>query len=142
MKITEKPELGILVSPKGNQHIPIHNWYPYKHGYSRELASYLIKTFNLSAGAWVLDPFCGGGTTLLTCEELGINARGFDILPFSVFLSNIKVGSYDSTDLERELNTLKRNDIAACYDTASLPDIPIIQRAIFFIWKKKSFHNI
>lgn len=129
MKIIDKPELGALVSPQGNQYIPIHNWYPYKHGYSRGLATYLIKTFDLSAGAWVLDPFCGGGTTLLTCKELGINACGFDILPFSVFLSNVKVGSYDGTDLKRELNTLKRKNTATCSDIASLPDIPIIKKA-------------
>jgi len=129
MKLIDKSELGTLVSPQGNQHIPVHNWYPYKHGYSRGLAAYLIKTFDLSAGAWVLDPFCGGGTTLLTCKELGINARGFDILPFSVFLSNVKVGSYDGAELVRKLNTLKRNDTAAYCNIASLPDIPIIRKA-------------
>ena len=109
-QIIEKPELGPLVSPRSNQRIPIHNWYPYKHSYSRELVIYLINNFKLNAGAWVLDPFCGGGTTLLTCKELGLNARGFDILPFSVFLSNVKVGSYNDADIVRQVEILKRSD--------------------------------
>ncbi len=129
MKVIEKPELGILVSPKGNQDIPIHNWYPYKHGYSRGLADYLIKSFDLSTGDWVLDPFCGGGTTLLTCKELGINACGFDILPFSVFLSNVKVGSYDDADLVSQLDILQDNEQTAYSNRTSLPNIPIVKKA-------------
>lgn len=129
MKIIEKPELGILVSPKGNQHIPIHNWYPYKHGYSRELADYLIKSFDLSTGAWVLDPFCGSGTTLLTCKELGINARGFDILPFSVFLSNVKVGSYNEASLVSQLGILQNDEKTVYSNRVRLPNIPIVNKA-------------
>lgn len=129
MKVIEKPALGILVSPQGNQYIPIHNWYPYKHGYSRGLADYLIKSFDLSTGDWVLDPFCGGGTTLLTCKELGINALGFDILPFSVLLSSVKVSSYDYADLMSQLDILQNNKINAYYNKTSLPNIPIVKKA-------------
>ncbi len=130
IKIVERPELGALVSPHGNQHIPIHNWYSYKHGYSRDLAVYLIKNFGLSQDSWVLDPFCGGGTTLLTCKELGINAHGYDILPFSVFLSNVKVSDYDVNSLERQLNVFtvmkwERNG----FDMGQLPDIPLVRKA-------------
>jgi len=130
IKVIEKPELGPCVSPHGNQHIPIHNWYAYKHGYSRELAVYLINEFDLSEGSWVLDPFCGSGTTLLTCKELGINARGFDILPFSVFLTNVKISDYDVADLERQL-TLFTGSIreASSFRKMGLPDIPLVKKA-------------
>ena len=56
-----------------------------------------------------MDPFCGGGTTLLACKELGINSNGFDILPFSVFLSNVKTREYNLEKLLIE----KRNSIEA-----------------------------
>lgn len=130
IKIVGRPELGALVSPHGNQHIPIHNWYSYKHGYSRDLVVYLIKNFGLSQNSWVLDPFCGGGTTLLTCKELEINAHGYDILPFSVFLSNTKVSVYDVDNLERQLNmfTMMKWE-GNRFDLGQLPDIPLVRKA-------------
>jgi tRNA G10 N-methylase Trm11 len=130
IRIVEKPELGPCISPHANQHIPIHNWYAYKHGYSRELAVYLINEFGLSEGSWVLDPFCGSGTTLLTCKEFGINARGFDILPFSVFLTNVKISDYDVAGLERQLalftGSMKE---ASSFKKMGLPDIPLVKKA-------------
>lgn len=130
VKIVEKPELGPLVSPCGNQDKPIHNWYAYKHGYSKELAVYLINKFGLSEGSWVLDPFCGGGTTLLTCKDLGINARGFDILPFSVFLTSVKISDYDIADLRRQLTLFvaSRRE-AGNFKRMALPDIPLVKKA-------------
>lgn len=129
VKILEKAEFGPIVSPHRNQYRPIHNWYTFKHGYSADLAINLIAHFNLSEGSWVLDPYCGGGTTLLTCKELGINSRGFDILPFSVFLSNVKIEDYDDGELLEQLEILIR-DTRTYYDYgAVLPDIPIVKKA-------------
>ena len=127
-KIVQKPELSPLISPQRNQSVPIHNWYTFKHGYSRDLAISLIAYFGLPEGSWVLDPFCGSGTTLLTCKELGINSRGFDILPFSVFLSNVKISNYDDNELTRELESLKGNSSTCCIRTI-LPDIPLVNKA-------------
>ena len=130
IRVIEKPELGPWVSPKSNQYVPIHNWYAYKHGYSRELTMYLVNEFGLFEGSWVLDPFCGSGTTILTCKELGINARGFDILPFSVFLTNVKICDYDAGDLERQLNTFTEiMRETKRFKRVSLPDIPLVKKA-------------
>lgn len=126
--IVEKLEFGSLISPQRNQLIPIHNWYTFKHGYSRDLAINLITYFGLREGSWVLDPFCGSGTTLLTCRELGINSRGFDILPFSVLLSNVKISDYDDKELTGELELLKGNSNNYGAETV-LPDIPLVNKA-------------
>lgn len=126
--IVERLDLGSLISPQRNQVIPIHNWYTFKHGYSRDLAIILITYFKLPEGSWVLDPFCGSGTTLLTCKELGINSRGFDILPFSVLLSNVKISDYDDRELTRELELLKENSNNYSAKTV-LPDIPLVNKA-------------
>lgn len=130
MRIIEKTQLASIVSPQRNQNIPIHSWYTFKHGYSRDLAINLINTFDLSEGAWVLDPFCGSGTTLLTCKEAGINSRGFDILPFSVLLSNVKIGDYNNAELTKQLHVLAdslNNNCSSKND--SLPDIPLVNKA-------------
>ena len=128
VKIVEKSELRPLISPHRNQNIRIHNWHSFKHGYSTELAENLVSHFDLMKGSWVLDPFCGGGTTLLTCKELGINSRGFDILPFSVFLTNVKIEDFDDKELMRQLEMLKRDKKNYSYETV-LPDIPIVRKA-------------
>lgn len=129
VKIINKPEIGTLVSPQGNQSVPIHNWFSFKHGYSKELATYLIKNFSLSEGTWVLDPFCGSGTTLLACKQLGINALGFDILPFSVFLGKVKISNYNEDDLFKQLEVLKEGVVINQSNKKILPDIPIVKKA-------------
>ncbi len=75
-----------------------------------------------------MDPFCGGGTTLLACKELGINSEGFDILPFSVFLSNVKIREYEVPKLLAEkwrFNRRKRISMSI----PSLTAIPIAKKA-------------
>ena len=126
--LTEKPELGPLVSPHGDQTLPIHNWYSYKHGYSSALARYLIEECDLRKGQWVLDPFCGGGTTNLACKELGINSEGYDILPFSVFLSNVKLNDYDPEEIRSELDAFKSAKLKSA-GVNDLPDIPLVKKA-------------
>lgn len=129
VRIVEKPELARLMSPQRNQTIPIHSWYTFKHGYSRDLVINLIQSLNLSKGSWVLDPFCGSGTTLLTCKEMAIRSRGFDILPFSVFLSNVKVAEYDATQLTGQLHDIMGSLDNSYHQQDRLPDIPLIEKA-------------
>lgn len=106
VKISPKNKYTSLISPQRNQNIPIYNWYSFKHSYSKELVENLISDFDLKSGAWILDPFCGGGTTLLASKQANINAYGVDILPFSVFLSNVKTRHYNEFELLTELEKL------------------------------------
>jgi hypothetical protein len=129
IKIIEKPELGSFISPHKDQQIAIHNWFAFKHSYSRELTVKLINHFGLKEKDWVLDPFCGGGTTLLTCKELGINARGYDILPFSVFLSNVKTRDYDKEYLRLQLEVFKNVKAQDINASMALPEIPLVEKA-------------
>ena len=129
INIIEKPELGSFISPHKDQQIAIHNWFAFKHSFSRELTINLINHFGLKERDWVLDPFCGGGTTLLTCKELGINARGYDILPFSVFLSNVKTREYDKKYLSHQLEVFKNVKAQDINASMSLPAIPLVKKA-------------
>jgi tRNA G10 N-methylase Trm11 len=88
----------------------------------------LIHEFGLGPNSWVLDPFCGGGTTLLACKEQGINSQGFDILPFSVFLSNVKTRNYETSLLKKEFKNFNE-DKQLALSKDSLPDIKIIHEA-------------
>jgi hypothetical protein len=47
----------------------------------------------------VLDPFCGTGTTLLTCAELGVACSTLDVNPFLVWLARAKIAKYSEKSL-------------------------------------------
>src|SRR5437016_2084423 len=126
--LTEKTELSSLISPVRNQTKPIYNWHSFKHSYSKELVDTLITEFKLKKGAWVGDSFCGGGTTLLAYKQKGINSAGFDILPFSVFLSNVKTRNYNVNQLRNQRRRFqKKSQISLFYPV--FDDIPLAQKA-------------
>jgi DNA modification methylase len=46
----------------------------------------------------VLDPFCGSGTTLRACEELGLVCHGIEINPdYARLADSMKIGSKQAT---------------------------------------------
>ncbi|HYW44850.1 MAG TPA: DNA methyltransferase [Bryobacteraceae bacterium] len=49
-----------------------------------------MEQFAVKEGDWVLDPFCGSGTTLVECLKKGINAVGVDANPASCFAASVK----------------------------------------------------
>ncbi len=120
--------LSQLISPRKDKDKPIYNWHSFKHSYSKGLVDNLITEFDIKKGAWVMDPFCGGGTTLLACKEACINVIGFDILPFSVFLSNVKTRNYDVKKILEEKNKFVVNKTISLKIPA-LTNIPIAQKA-------------
>lgn len=128
-KLIEKPEYRSLISANRNSGAPVYSWLRYKHSFSKELVQNLISEFDLKSGDWVLDPFCGGGTTLLTCKENGINSLGIDVLPFAVFLTNAKTDNYKLQELYEGLEDLKTLLAKGKNLYASLPDISYIKKA-------------
>lgn len=55
-----------------------HDFYRYPARFSPLFAREAIKTFT-EHGDFVLDPFCGGGTTLVEALSLGRRAAGMDV---------------------------------------------------------------
>ncbi len=101
MMVEERLELGRLVTFIPNKHIPIHNWFYYKEAFSRDFVVLVARQLGLGEGSWVLDPFCGVGTTQLTAKELGINSVGVDVAELPVFASKVKTADYDVEQLRR-----------------------------------------
>lgn len=127
--LTNKLEYGNLVTPLRDKGRPIYNWYLFKHSYSRELVTRLLNMFKLSKGDWVLDPFCGCGTTLLASKELGVSSVGYDILPFSIFLTNTKINSFfcDTSLLRKQLKNFKIK--SSIKNLEQIENIGIIKKA-------------
>ena len=68
-----------------------HGLHEYRGKFNPQVVRAIGNMLNLSEGAWVLDPFCGSGTTLLECAHSGWNAVGIDLNPLGVFISNAKI---------------------------------------------------
>jgi len=104
--VEERLELGKLVTFTPNKHTPIHNWFYYKEGFSRDFVMLVARHLGLKEGSWVLDPFCGVGTTQLTGKELGINTVGVDVAELPVFVSKVKTADYDVNALKNVSNKI------------------------------------
>ena len=105
-KFVDKPEWGPLATFIPNKDEPVYNWFYYKEGFAKELVTRLAEAFFLKRGMVVLDPFCGSGTTLLACKQMGMDSLGFDVHPVAVFAAKVKVRDYDSDKLRQEIKTL------------------------------------
>lgn len=55
-------------------------------------------------GQWVLDPFCGRGTTNLAARLLGLPTQGFDSHPLAVAISQAKLLSVSPEEVINELD--------------------------------------
>lgn len=80
---------------------PFQSWYRYKEGFSIELVRNLIEEYNKNSDGTILDPFMGSGSTLLSAEKLGLNGIGFEVNPFSFFLSEMKLYDYSEEEIKQ-----------------------------------------
>ena len=67
-----------------------HSWYQFVLGYPPHLVRYYIYKFGITPGHFVLDPFCGTGTTNVECKKLNIHSLGLEANPVVYFASRVK----------------------------------------------------
>jgi len=106
IKLEERLDLGKLVTFIPNKNLPIYNWFYFKEGFSRDFVMLMLDWFKLKRGDWVLDPFCGVGTTLLACKERGINCIGIDVSPLAYFVTRTKIRNYNIEKLKEAMKNL------------------------------------
>jgi len=75
-----------------------HNFYRYPARFSPQFVRAAIETFS-SPGDLVVDPFMGGGTTLVEAIAGGRHALGTDISSLAGFVSLAKTTVYSETEL-------------------------------------------
>jgi DNA modification methylase len=66
-----------------------HGFYKYPARFSPVFARAVIEIFT-KPGDLVLDPYVGGGTTLVEARALGREAVGIDISALAEFVANVK----------------------------------------------------
>ncbi|WP_431123359.1 DNA methyltransferase [Flagellimonas flava] len=88
-----------------------HDFYNYPARFSPIMAREFIEYFT-EPGDLILDPFMGGGTTLVEANLLGRNSIGFDISTLAEFLSSVKTNPPSSNNLKslgRWLTVVSKN---------------------------------
>lgn len=94
----------------------VHRLHPYKGKFIPQLVEYFLdshtdnfkKETYFKKGDIVLDPFCGSGTTLVQCNELGMHAVGIDISAFNSLISNIKIEHHNLQDIAINLQSITK----------------------------------
>lgn len=76
-----------------------HNFYRYPARFSPKFVRTAIKALS-EPGDLVLDPFMGGGTTLVEALALGRHGVGTDISSLAAFISQVKTTLYSEDDLD------------------------------------------
>ncbi len=62
--------------------------------FPEEMVAEFVRFFT-KRGAWVLDPFCGSGATLVACQEQGRNAVGIELSPRYVEVTRRRLSEED-----------------------------------------------
>lgn len=110
----------------------------YTHGFFKYLCKFIphvprwaIKKYVKTDDSWVMDPFCGSGTTLVESTLLGCNAVGIDFDPLSNLITRAKSTPFKVkklSDLKVQISGLL-NYIERCkrVDQGLVPSIPNLQ---------------
>jgi site-specific DNA-methyltransferase (cytosine-N4-specific) len=128
--IEDRSDWEWWVTPRYLREKPVHRWCIFPHSFTSELVHGLIDEWKLRASDCILDPFCGAGTTLLAAKEKGIPAIGYDLSPFAVFVSRVKIGNYNPDKLSRDWVKLKSRIDPAKWNGASRPYPELVRKAL------------
>jgi hypothetical protein len=71
----------------------VHGIHDYKGKFNPQIVRAVANILSLNPGSWVLDPFCGSGTSLVEAAYLRCNAIGLDLNPMAVLIANAKVAT-------------------------------------------------
>lgn len=126
-------------------------WYRYKEGYSTKLVKKIINDYNVAPSGVILDPFLGSGSTIMAANELSLKGIGFEVNPFSFFLSSLKLKNYSEEILleyRRAYTKVMRLDTNYFSEyIARLPKLSISDRVFhsevepFFMTVKNNIDN-
>ena len=122
---------------------PYQRWYRYKEGFSVELVKHLIKEYSKHSEGVILDPFSGSGSTLLAANDMGYSGMGFEVNPFSYFLSKCKLETYSKQEIEffkEKYEEILRN-AEKCEVEYDLPKLSISNK-VFEMKLEKYYMNI
>jgi hypothetical protein len=86
---------GRIMQFNKNKKEPIHRWYPFVEGYSREFIESILKEMKKKELV-CLEPFSGSGTTALELQNNNIPCYAFEVNPLMYLIARVKLeNNYD-----------------------------------------------
>ena len=110
----------------------MHRWYNFIAGYSPEFVEGCISGGGLRAGALVVDPFAGCGTTLVVARSMGMRAAGFEPHPFFSLIAKAKtLASPCVQDIDQIRAAITRGLLSPSCEKAVSPDAWVFLSKLF-----------
>lgn len=86
---------GRIMQFNKNKKEPIHRWYPFVEGYSREFIESILNEMTKKELV-CLEPFSGSGTTALELQNNNIPCYAFEVNPLMYLIARVKLeNNYD-----------------------------------------------
>ena len=99
---------GRVMQFNQNKQEPVHRWYPFVEGYSKEFINSIIDELKESPKI-CLEPFSGSGTTALELQERDILCHSFEVNPFMYLLASVKLeNTYDDNKVVEMLGSIQK----------------------------------
>lgn len=110
---------GRIMQFNKNKKEPIHRWYPFVEGYSREFISSILDEVKKKKLV-CLEPFSGSGTTALELQNRGFQCYSFEVNPLMYVIAKVKLeNTYEIQEFNKwfDFVCVKRNTV--CTDNLS-----------------------
>lgn len=78
----------------------VHNYHPYPAKFIPQIPRTVLESYS-QPGDFVLDPFCGSGTSLVEALATGRHAVGCDVNPLACLISRVKTHPLDADSARR-----------------------------------------
>ena len=101
-----------------------HCFHTYPAMMIPQIARRLLKEYG-TEGRWLLDPYCGTGTSLVEASLFGMHSVGCDINPLVRLIATAKSTPICLPTLDEVLNRLNADLFQIEFGTDEIPDAPI-----------------
>ena len=101
-----------------------HCFHTYPAMMIPQIARKLLKAYGVENG-WLLDPYCGTGTSLVEASLFGMHSVGCDINPLVRLIATAKSTPICLSTLDEVLNKLNADFFQVEFGTGKIPDVPI-----------------
>jgi len=116
---------GRIMQFNKNKTEPIHRWYPFVEGYSKDFIKSIIDENKGKKIKCCLEPFSGSGTTALELQNQGIKCYSFEVNPLMYLIGKVKLEteySYERAlfwfdEIKQTRITLKDSDLNSVFPT-------------------------
>ena len=84
---------ALFATNAASRKLPIHRWFNFIAGFSPQFVSHCIAESDVASNGYLLDPFAGSGTALLSAQIEGVRSIGYEPHPFFAEMARAKLAT-------------------------------------------------